>query len=400
MAILTEIRKQPTCVASAFGRLFYGAENRLYFSQVYIDDIQSIGKCYQKNDPTAEVSSDILDTDGGEIQLQDSGFILALVEFQRGVIAFCERGAWYIRGSDSGFTATSYTIDKFTSERIVGLKAYTAIGSDLLFGTSDSLFMVSADEFGNPRVTSLTDQTIRTKWRSFVNKDLLVHYSESDRSVVCLKRFTGECLVFNLEIQGWYPWSFNTMNQSRLIDSIVYSTIDQRSYYIARVGNEPSANYTRFYLCKNDSEYVTSFKDYGTGDYSSYLITNYETLGNYTRNKGAPLVNVFFRKTESIISTESGTYVFDRPSDCIMSVRWDFRTESKESSRNIYNPVPRGWAPQVDGTSSFNTGDTVVQFKDKLRGKGKAVQFRFDAVQDKSVEMLGFSVQYTSKGRM
>lgn len=400
MALLIEVRKQPTCVASAFGRVFYGADNRIYFSQVYLDDIQSIGRCYQKNDPTAEVSSDILDTDGGEILLQESGAILALAEFQRGVVAFCERGAWYIRGADSGFTATSYSVDKFTSERIVGPKAYRAVGSDLMFGTQDGLFTVSTDDFGNPRVSSITDTTIRTRWKSFVNADLLIHYDEKDRSIKCHKRFTGEVLVFNLETGGWYPWEFNTLSSARVSDSIVYSTVDQKSYYIVRVGNEGGSSSTTWFLGTNDQASVSDYRDYGSGVYSSYLVTNYETLGNYTRNKGAPLVNVFFRKTETEVIAAGGEFTFDKHSACDMSVQWDFRTTAKEATRQIYDPVPRGWAPLVDGVSSFDTGDTVVQFKDKIRGKGKAVQFRFESVGSNAVEMLGFSVQYTAKGRM
>ena len=400
MSLLIEIRKQPTCLASAFGRVFYGADNRVYFSQVYLDDIQSIGKCYQKNDPTAEVTSDILDTDGGEILLQESGAILSMVEFQRGIVAFCERGAWYIRGSDSGFTATSYSVDKFTSERIVGLKAHCSVGSDLMFGTQGGLFSVSTDDFGNPRVTSLTDSTIRTRWKSFVNTNLLLHYDEKDRSVLCHKRFTGEVLVLNLETGGWYPWLFNSLNLSRVLDSVVYSTVDQRSYFIVRIGNEGGDPWTSWFLGINDQPSVSDYRDYGSGVYSSYLVTNYETLGNYTRNKGAPLVNVFFRKTETEVTAAWGEFTFDKPSACNMSVQWDFRTTAKEATRQIYDPAPRGWAPLLDGTSSFDTGDTVVQFKDKIRGKGKSVQFKFESVGSNAVEMLGFSVQYTAKGRM
>jgi len=262
------------------------------------------------------------------------------------------------------------------------------------------MFSISTDDFGNPRVTSLTDSTIRTKWKSFSNENLLLHYNEKDKSIYCHKRFTGEILVLNLEMGGWYPWQLSTASSSRVPDSIVYSTVDQRSYYVVRVGNAGGDPSTSWYLAVNDQESVSDYRDYGAEEYSSYLVTNYETLGNYTRNKGAPLVNVFFRKTETTVTTGVGEYFFDRPSSCNMSVQWDFRTSAKEASRQIYNPVPRGWAPANDGVSSFDTGDTVVQFKDKLRGKGKAVQFRFDAVGSDAVEMLGFSVQYTAKGRM
>ena len=415
MAINKEIRPQPTAAVAGFGRVFYGAADRVYFSQVFLDDLTVLGKCFQKNDPTAEIANDILDTDGGEIQLQDSGTILALATFHKGVLAFCSKGVWYISGGEGGFTATSYSVDKVSSYRIIGTKAFCSVGADILFGSRDSLFMVMNNEFNVPKVESLTDQTIQSYWQSFVDTETQMAYDEKEKKVYILKCgcTEGSMLVFDLRIGAFYPWKLG----GKVHESVLYSPVDGLFF----LGKDDSSSFVTndnlslisfdsLNLKGQDESLVTFgklstsrvYRDYGTTLYNSYLVTNYETLGNYTRNKGTPLVNVFFRKTETTVDTSSGSLVFDAPSACNMSVFWDFDTATGQTSqaRQIYNPVPRGWAPAVDGVSSFDTGKTIVQFKDKVRGRGKAVQFRFEAVDEKSLELLGFSVQYSAKGRM
>lgn len=415
MTLVREIRPQPTCATSGFGRVFYGAADRLYFSQVFLDDLTALGKCYQKNDPTAEIANDILDTDGGEILLQESGGILALTAFSRGVVAFCAKGVWYISGGESGFSATTYTVDKISSYRIIGTQAYCTVGSDLMFCSQDSLFVIQNNEFNVPKVVSITDETIKSYWQGFVSSETQLAYDEQDKKVYALRCGCqeGRVLVYDVRIGGFYPWKVG----GRIHEGILYSPVDGLFF----LGIESSSSFVtqdNLSLVSSDllnirgsDESLISFgrltessvfRDYGTTQYDSYLVTNYETLGNYTRAKGTPLVNVFFRKTETQVDTTSGELVFDKPSGCLMSLFWDFDNDQGQSSseRQVYDPVPRGWVPAVDGVSSFNTGKTVVQYKDKVRGRGKAVQFKFRAEEDKGMEILGFSVQYTIKGRM
>lgn len=415
MALAKEIRPQPTCAVAGFGRIFYGASDRLYFSQVFLDDLTVLGKCYQKNDPTAEINNDILDTDGGEILLQESGSILALATFQRGVVAFCSKGVWYVSGGESGFSATSYSVDKISSYRIIGPEAYCTVGSDLLFGSADSMFAVQNNEFNVPKVTSLTDETIKKYWQGFITSDTQFTYDEKERKVYMLRCGCqeGRALVYDVRINSFYPWKIG----GRIHEGVLYSPVDGLFF----LGRDESSDFITAdmltlvdpggFTIKGSEESLVSFgklsdsfvfRDYGTTLYDSYLVTNYESLGNYSRQKGVPLVNVIFRKTESEIDTTGDVYEFDRPSACNMSVLWDFDNSSGLSSpaRQIYNPVPRNWIPQDDGVQPFDTGKTIVTFKDKIRGKGRAVQFRFDSVDDNGMDLLGFSVQYSAKGRM
>jgi hypothetical protein len=146
------------------------------------------------------------------------------------------------------------------------------------------------------------------------------------------------------------------------------------------------------------------FKDFSTETYDAYIETVPQVLGNYSRNKGVPLIKVFMRKTEENITEVQGTdFIYDKPSACSLSLRWDWSTSGnprKDSgARSIYNPVPRWYLPSVIPTP-FDTGDSIVLYKDKIRGSGKSIQFKFQAQDGKAMELLGFSVQFSAKGRM
>lgn len=399
-----EIRSQPTCAASAFGRVFYGADDRVYFSQVFIDDLDSLGRCYQRNDPTAEVANDILDTDGGEILLQECGRILSMAQFQLGILVFCSKGVWYISGGDGGFTATAYKVDKVSSDRIIGTKAYCTVSADVLFAASDALYIVSINEFGIPKVQSISDDTIKTFWQSFVTPNIQLSYDEQNKKIYMMRCGCpeGRVLIFDLKAGAFYPWKVGGSSTLDFLkyEGITYSDKQRKMLFFGRITNLLEG--FSFKVAREEPSPV--FKDLGVQSYSSYIVTNPETLGNYTRNKGVPLVNVFMRKTEeNITGFVDDEYTFDKPSQCKMSVIWEWSTTGNArrstQERLVYNPVPRWYLPPNIPTA-FDTGDSVVTFKDKVRGTGKAVQFKFESVGDKDMQLLGFSVGYSAKGRM
>jgi hypothetical protein len=384
--------------------VFYGADDRVYFSQVFIDDLDSLGRCYQRNDPTAEISNDILDTDGGEILLQECGSILAMCQFQLGILVFCSKGVWYISGGDGGFKATAYKVDKVSSDRIVGTRAYTPVGSDVMMAASDGLYVISSNEFGVPKIDSITDSTIKTYWQTFSQPELQLVYDEQGKRVYMLRCSCdeGSALLLDLQAGAFYPWQLkgSTVSVPMKYEGLAYSKKQQQVVFFARRTNDTST--LRFTVAKEQPSNL--FLDLGVESYSSYIVTNPETLGNYTRKKGVPLIDVYMRKTETSITEFDGVqYVYDKPSGCSMSLIWEWGTQGNarrsSPSRSIYNPVPRWYAPEVIPTA-FDTGDSIITYKDKIRGTGKAVQFRFESIGDKDMQILGFSVGFSAKGRM
>ena len=87
--------KNPTSCASAFGRFFYAVDSMVYFTQIVETD-SDVGRCYQQNDPTSSEFPDLLDTDGGVIELEDTQRIKAMQSYSSGVLIFAGNGVWYI----------------------------------------------------------------------------------------------------------------------------------------------------------------------------------------------------------------------------------------------------------------------------------------------------------------
>lgn len=391
--IITETRAYPTAVTVAFGRVFYGAQGRIYFGQVLVDDFSHIGRCYQKNDPIAEDASDILDTDGGEILIQDAGDIKALEPFKSGILVFCDNGIWFVSGTtDAGFSATSYMVQKISPFTLYARRTVVPVKDAILFGGKESCYVIQEAQLGMPEVLSLTEKTIDSYWQKFITNDCHAVYDELTQQVHFIKPgLAGDVLVFDAKLAAWFPWSLN-------VDSGVVSRSIVGGVFDDSIGKVRYAH-TKIGEVQFSEQTSNALFDFGDGVYKSFIETQPETLGNYNRNKGTPLVNVLLRRTESnITGFADGAYEFDAPSSCFMSVKFDWDGNKVTQPRQVYKALPRGYTPRTI-PEQLTLKNEIVTFEDKVRGKGRAVQFVFESELDKSMDLYGYSVEYSMKGR-
>jgi hypothetical protein len=146
--------------------------------------------------------------------------------------------------------------------------------------------------------------------------------------------------------------------------------------------------------------YDVSFVDFASiesTDYTSYVITGDETLGDLLRNKNAPYVHSFFRRTEqSFQQDENSDYVLVRPSGCTLTARWDWhdtsaggRWSDPQQAYRYRRPVA---APSID------TGEEILYTKLKVRGRGHALSLKYESVSGKDFQLLGYAVPFTATG--
>jgi len=153
------------------------------------------------------------------------------------------------------------------------------------------------------------------------------------------------------------------------------------------------------------------FQDFGT-DQNAYLVTGFETLGKFSNKKAVSQARVFFRKTETTITDYVDGYVFDKPSSCLFQSRWDFDNSNaygkntgvldgvgRGQAMQLYKPMQRGFIPDAY-PYTFDTGEALISKKFNIRGNGDAVQFVFQTEPQKDMQLLGYSVSYTMRGRM
>jgi len=394
--------KNPTACASAFGRFFYAVGSVVYFSKVLIT-AKDAGRCYQINDPVSEDIPDVLDTDGGYILIEDTLNIRAIRPFRSGVLVFAENGVWYVYNSDTGFKATSFNVTKVTERGVVGKRTIVEAEGVMFYFSGTGVVRVVADDFDNLIGQDVTEATIRQHYLDFFyGKNCQGVYHEAQKQVVWWNPDEdSRGLIYDVSIDAFYPQkNFGSKTITRpvkIVNEIFYPSWEASPVF-------------EYSLSQPASE---DFKDFAI-DQDAYLISGWETLGKFANSKSITQAKVFFNRTEdNITGYASGEYTYDKPSGCLFQSRWDFDTSedyakwvgrtSTQGGRgkkiNLYNPLQRGLIPSVLPTP-FNQGNGVVSKKFNIRGSGDAVQFLFEAQPEKDLQLLGYSVSYTMRGRV
>lgn len=391
-----ETRMYPKALCSAFGRVFYGAQGRVYFSQVVIDGFEAIGRCYQRNDPIHEDMPDVLDTDGGEIQIPEAGNCIHLEPFKEGVLIFCDNGIWYLKGTaDSGFTATSYIQSKVSHVVLHAKRSVVPVKDELMFASASGLYRVQSSN-GALGIFKFSELRIDSFLKDFLSEDIHSVFDENNDKVFFIKPgVEGRVLVYDAKLDAFFPWKLSV---SPVADSpgIIGTINDERSrkVYFGIGVYVPGQGIPVGFM-----EQGTSYTDLNGAEYNSYIVTQENTVQQYSKNKGVPLVEVFMKRTEnSVVGVSDTGLVFDRPSSCKFSTVFNFGAETSSLPRDIYRALPYGFTVP-DVPYDITNKPSVVRFVDKVRGVGRSVKFKFESDTDKEMCLLGFSVQYSLKTR-
>lgn len=390
MAIQPEFKSNPYSSAAAFGRMFYGLDNSILFSQVLIDDINALGRCYQRNDPTSSQISDLLATDGGEIPIQNAGRVLKIEEFLNGVICFCDKGVFYVYGQQSGFNATEYSIQKVTEFTLYSLQGSIRVGDKLFYVSESGVFLLQPNEFGELKANNITEQTINSHYEGFVTRDIVAGYSITNKQVHFVSRNLGTGLILDLRAEGWYPQQYEG------IDKTFPALIRKRATLMYL--NDDSGTSVHNFATRTSR----TFTDFGVA-YDSFLLTQPESLGQFTRKQTAINLKALMEKTETEITGYTGTeYTFDYPSSCVFQAQWDFDNSGAYSKFTtpveLYKPMQRGFIP-TSFPYDFDTGESVIENRINIRGTGKAVSFKFSANEGKDLRLMGYCVEWAQSAR-
>ena len=390
MTIQAEYRGNPYSSATAFGRVFFGFDNLVMFSQVLIDDVNVIGRCYQKNDPTSPDISDLLATDGGEINLQNAGKVYRIVEFLNGVIAFCDKGVFYIYGPQAGFSAVEYSVQKVTEFSLYSNLGFCRVGDALFYVSLSGIFVLQPNEFGELKAVNITESTINTAYETFVTRDISAEFNLVTKQIFFVSKSTKKGLVYDTRAQAWYPQQFSGTD-------IEITGLVRKRNRLLFVNNNTDTNEHNFATMSS-----RTFTDFGE-DYTSYLLSQPESLGEFTKKQTAINMKVLFNKTEQTITgVSNGQYVYDYPSSCKFQAYWDFDNSNafkKHTSEvELYQPEQRGFVP-TSFPFSFDTGESVIEKRINIRGTGKAVQMRFSVNGGKDMQLLGYGVEWAQNSR-
>lgn len=168
---------------------------------------------------------------------------------------------------------------------------------------------------------------------------------------------------------------------------------------------DPRRERVRYLTTVGTSWTLSEYKDYRFrdwisydsvgSDFFSYLITGYELDNDMMRNKMAPYLLVYCKRTEENYVITGAGVVPDLPSSCIVQVQWDWNDSNDQGKWGTKFQAYRLLRPlatnPVDG-DPFNYGESVIVTKNKLRGSGRALSLFIQSDAGKDMRLLGWGL--------
>lgn len=413
--------ERPSTSAFFAGRLFYaglnypGYNSDIYFSQIVERDDQ-YGAAYQVNDPTSEDLFDLLPSDGGVISIPEAGTIYKLITVPGGLCAFCANGVWFITGSTGlGFTAIDYTVQKISTIPTLSATSFVEVNGFPSWWNADAIYVMVPAQGALPSIRAITDSTIDSWYLDIplISKQFARGiYHTTDKHIRWIFRSEGtetitnqyefdRVLSFNVVTQAFYPWTIS--NSDVKVNAIVVSELTSGTIEVEDVfdgadavedGGEqviifestglettPFDKYLVSYAENGDHEFTfadkinSGYKDWATYDlvgvdYNSFFITGYRLTGQASNRFQNNWVTIYSR--------------VDTPIQYKFSAIWDYAitgdTGSFSSSQHVSQDITHN-----------NTDYAYRSRRLKVRGSGKALQFRVSSVEGEPFDIVGWS---------
>lgn len=395
-----------------------GFNQKLYFSQI-IEKEDQYGSCHQLNDPTSEVTFDLLPTDGGVISIADAGTIVKLVSLSNALLVFATNGVWSITGSQGiGFTATDYSVNKISSLSILPTTSFVDVNGVPAWMNTEGIYVVRQGQLGL-EVQSLTDQKFK-KYMDEIPVECKKYargaYNSYTRVIQWLFRSTiptsiteryefDRILNINVTGNSFYPWSISTspskVNGLMVVEgngtaietenvtdnSDVVVTSNSGNVFVnvyVPEGVEPLFKY--IVSTPVSSSYNFSFSETINPNYVDWESTGLPILFDSHFSWGYKVQGEGIKKLQltyvEIYTDNNDTSTFDLQS------MWDY---ASNQNTGRWSSKQRCQTPNSD--YSF-TGH-----RRKLRGHGKAVQLRISSVDYAPFEFIGWSSWITANQR-
>lgn len=446
----------PSCVVAHAGRVFYSGfsgfvsdgdarspnyNNHVFFSQV-VKNKADFNKCYQAGDPTSRETSDIVDTDGGFLKISGANTILSLITLGSSLIVIADNGVWAIvGGSDYGFSATNYRVDKLST--FGGLSDYSVVaaGENIYYWAADGIYVIGVNEMGDLAVRNVTNTTIQTFYSAIpteAKRQSLGYYDIYSKRVRWMYRSndnlsrtteTGE-LILDTQMQCFIPFKIKTlMGQKHILiggvettpfdtetiendviagDEMVITSADEQvianeylklltGSAIKYVGVSQTGSNVGIYFSRYTD---TQFRDWKSVDNVgidayAYCETGQTTIGDVAVKKQIPYLTMVFEDTEKKIVEQE----IDQESSCMGRVQWDFGSSSRSGkwSRDMQLYRKNTFKfPDING--NIDSGFSKVITKSKLRGSGKSFALHLHTEEWKDLKIRGWVLTVTANG--
>lgn len=427
-----------SCVESFAGRIFYAGLNssedggKVLFSKI-IESNGDFGACHQINDPTSEYFSDLLDTDGGVIDIPDAINIKKLYALQSSIFVFAENGVWQINGVDGVFKATAYAVSRVSRVGILSAGTFVTAENAPFWWSRFGIHTLTSDPVsGAGQEQNLTIPTIQTFWDDIGQDQKVVVkgvYDSINKRIYWAYPNNGETktsklnnfLILDIPLQAFYPWRIedSASNSDYVVGVAFYSGYGAKSLeldvttsagddVVTSAGDDVVSTQISTFntgdaaivLLVRDtsaSKMVmggftsTSFLDWGNANYVSYAETGYDFVGDLITKKNTPYLVTYARLTEEgFTGNEVSGYEAVRPSSLLVSSAWDFK-ETFSASQQAYR-LKQTVVVNPNDLTEFDYPETVITTRLKIRGHGRSMRIRYESEQGKDFLLLGWGI--------
>lgn len=436
------IAARPKSNAFWAGRVWYACQDTLYFSQV-LDDKRQAGMCYQVADPTDQNINKLVANDGGVIPIPEMGDCIRLFPIGTGLIILSPNGTWFVSGGQSGFSADDFSVSKISPIGMSSPNSVIEVDHEIYWWSDTGILGLSQktgifgpvqSNFDKLNITQDTIQSFYFDDISVLSKKYVKSvYDAASNTIQWLFKTSDNsdnwkfdrALCFDLNLKAFYPWTFTCFTDpsppsaaetpyicgafaSRDINIISGQNSDRKNTFLNYIFLAPvGTSYHVTIGLLSNPQFVDWFahdisqgfdSDEAGRDFSSYMETGYEIAGDALREKQAPWLKCYFRQTEKNFVLDGSDYDLDFPSSCLFTAKWNW-SDSKTSNqwKGPYEVYRLLSVPSPDSSNlALTTGFPIVTTRFKIRGRGKALQFRFESSSRKDFDLYGWEVIYNS----
>jgi len=414
---------RPSVVSFYGGRVWYsGIASAAYngtvlFSRLIEDPAVDAHKCYMDADPTSEVISDLVASDGGTITIPEAGQIIKLHPLATGILVFAQNGVWIIKGTSStgGFAATAFSVDKITNIGTSAPESVVEVEGTVFYVARSGVYNISMSSTTlNLAAVNISQTTIQKKIvaisdaafpyikGSYDPLEREVKWVYSENLNPTYKDACDRGLVFDIVLKAFYTFTvagtLGTVGVPMVMGTFMSLPTAQGApryeTMIRFVTLTPGATTVSLNAAvAHDNRMVDWWSSNNAGyNYISFFDTGYELHQDAMRDKQIDEVHFFFKRTERTVTNG----VLDNQSGCQMSYKFDWADDPASGQyttpQQAYYFARNITIPNAVGTVPFTSGHDVVATKHDVRGSGRAFQLHIESEQGKDMHLLGWAV--------
>lgn len=387
-----------------------------------------------------QVGSELVGTDGAWIFAGDLGKIERIVPFRTGLIIFTEENIWFLSAQSGYFDPYNFGFDKLSSTRVAGNNSIVVVDKSVFFWAESGIFVLYPDEnTGFPVLQNVTSGKIEKYYeallpdtkenaRGIYNKERneirwLYSSNPNEFDLADRLRFAEE-LILDLSSGAWSRNEYSTNDDTYIVDFIPDRSSEESfdEAFVVSDGEDVVVGAERVYVefltsfsITSNYKYVvrdgestarlaslqnTNFLDFvdsvgfpSGSDAAARIKTGWFTFTGTQRRKTPNWLSATFEMTETGYDVDADALT--GRSGCLMTAYWDYANDSYSGKKHGPYQVYRLNRLFIPDVNDWNYGQDFITTKNKVRGRGRTLQFKFETEPGKDCRLYSWGFNGT-----